>query len=109
GLRPHLRRLAQHGDVKAFELTLRFDDAAPALRDVVTAEHLALHCVPAVNLMAKRAERILVSPRQHEYHVVVERTRPLDFEVYALTGLSGHAPSGPPQDFRPFYQSVSQD
>src|SRR5690606_31850470 len=60
GLRPHLRRIAQGGDVKVFELTLMFDDAAPALRDVITAENLALHCVPAVNLMPRRAERILV-------------------------------------------------
>ncbi|WP_353194185.1 type VI secretion system baseplate subunit TssF [Pusillimonas noertemannii] len=109
GLRPHLRRLAQQGPVKDFELTLLFDDAASALREVITAQHLALHCVPVVNLMARRADRIVVSPRQHEHHVVVERTRPLDFEVYAVTALTGHAPAGPMQTFRPFYQSVSQD
>jgi len=110
GLKPHLRRVAQDGaTVKAFELTLLFDDAAPALRDVITAEHLTLHCVPVVNLAPRRADRIVVSPREHEYHVVVERTRPMDFEIYAVNALTGHAPAGPTRVFRPFYQSVSQD
>src|SRR5690606_21121093 len=105
----HLQRLGRDGPVKAFELTLLFEEAAPALRGVITADHIALHCVPAINLAPRAADRIVVTPRQHEYHLVVERTRPLDFEVFGITAMAGHAPSGPSREFRPFYQSIAQD
>ena len=109
GLKPQLRRLAQEGPVKVFELTLLLEDAAPELYEVITAEHLALHCVPVINLTPRRADRIVVTPRQHEHHVVIERTRPTDFEVFCITRLTGHAASGPSREFRPFYRSVSDD
>lgn len=109
GLKPHLQRLAQAGPVKEFELTLLLNDAAADLRDVISAEHLALHCAPIINLTPRRADRIIVSPRQHEYHLVVERVRPLDFEIFRITNVMGHAPMGPAREFRPFYHSVSED
>lgn len=109
GLKTHLQCVGRGGPVKAFELTLLFEDAAPALRGVITAEHIALHCAPAINLAPRAADRIVVTPRQHEYHLVVERTRPLDFEVFGVTAMAGHAPAGPSREFRPFYRSIAQD
>ena len=47
--------------------------------------NLALFCTPAINLFPKRADRIHVSDSAHEYHVVADRTRPLDFEIYEVT------------------------
>ena len=57
----------------------------PTLESVVDASNLALFCTPAINLFPKRADRIHVSDSAYEYHVVPDRTRPLDFEVYEVT------------------------
>ena len=45
---------------------------------------LNLFCTPAVNLFSKRADRIHMTPRTTEYHIVPDRTRPMDFEVYGV-------------------------
>ena len=54
------------------------------------ASNFALYCTPAVNLFQKRVDRIHVGESAYEYHVVPDRTRPLDFEVYEVTSVVGH-------------------
>jgi type VI secretion system protein ImpG len=50
------------------------------------------------------ASRINVGYGSHEYHVVPDRTRPLDFEVYQVTSVTGHGSgSDSDQQFLPFY------
>ena len=51
-----------------------------------TSSNLQLFCTPAVNLFEKpRVDRIHVSDSTYEFHVVADRTRPLDFEIYQVT------------------------
>ena len=72
--------------------------------------NLALFCTPAVNLFPKRADRIHIDDSAYEYHVVPDRTRPLDFEVYGVTGVVGHGiGSDSERVFRPFYATYSTD
>ncbi|AMG87315.1 MULTISPECIES: type VI secretion system baseplate subunit TssF [Bordetella] len=95
---------------RRFDLTLLLSAAAPELEGAISAGNLALHCAPIVNLFPRRADRVAVTPRHHEYHVVVDRTRPLDFEVYSLTRVLGHmSAQRPEQEFRPFYGSFGAD
>jgi type VI secretion system protein ImpG len=63
-----------------------------------------LHCVPAINLFEQRCDRIQVSPRTHDFHVVVDRARPMDFEVIELLEVR-RLRSGPGQRtrFKPLY------
>jgi len=49
-----------------------------------------LFCVPTINLFEKTLDRILLSNRSSEFHVVPDRNRPLDFEIYQLTSVTGH-------------------
>lgn len=113
GLKRGLRTAPRDGkppETRAFDLTLLFSAAAPELEGAISAENLPLHCVPVINLFPKRADRVAITPRTSEYHVVVDRTRPLDFEVFAVTGVTGHASAErPEQTFRPFYGSVFSD
>ena len=75
-----------------------------------TRSNLALFCTPAVNLFPKRADRIHVSDSAYEYHVVADRTRPLDFEVYEVTSVVGHGVgTDSEQRFLPFYSAYSSD
>lgn len=97
--------------IREFELTFLFDKSMPELEGNITADNLALHCVPVINLFRKVTDRIVVSPNRHEYHLVVDRTRPMDYEVFSLTRLQAYADKAvqPEQEFRSFYESLSQD
>lgn len=60
-----------------------------ALENAVGASNFSLYCTPAINLFEKRADRIQVSDSQWEFHVVPDRTRPQDYEVYQVKTVSG--------------------
>lgn len=67
-------------------------------------DHLALFATPAINLFARRADRINLSEREVEHLIVPDRMRPLDFEVFSVVGAEGYAADGSaPQPFLPFY------
>jgi len=89
------------------ELVVLFSRGEPQLESVVDASNFALHCSPAINLFPHRADRIHVSDVDHEYHVVPDRTRPLDFEVYDVTEVTGFgAGSEAQRGFLPFYGAM---
>ena len=71
------------------ELVLLFDRGEPGFESVVDKTNFSLFCTPAINLFAKRADRIHLSDNTHEYHVVADRTRPMDFEIYEVTRCRG--------------------
>ncbi len=76
----------------------------PELENVVDREHFALNCAPVVNLFPKRMDRIHLGHGQHEYHVVADRTRPMDFEVWSVSEVQGFgAGAQPEKTFFPFY------
>jgi type VI secretion system protein ImpG len=57
-------------------------------------------------LFERRADRIAVDDRRFEHHVVVDRTRPLDFEVYAIESIDGYvAGDAAPRRFAPLYRA----
>jgi type VI secretion system protein ImpG len=86
------------------ELVLLFERGDPALESVVDPSNFALNCAPAINLFAKRADRIHVTDGTYDFHVVPDRTRPMDFEVFEVTDVSGFgAGSDSEQSFLPFY------
>ncbi|MBF2983444.1 type VI secretion system baseplate subunit TssF, partial [Pseudomonas aeruginosa] len=98
GLNRALRRC--HGE--ELELVVLFGKHDQRLEGTVDAEQLVPFCTPAINLFPRRCDRIHLSDRVNEHHVIVDRTRPLDFEVHSLQQVSGHG-SGPEQPFQPFY------
>lgn len=86
------------------ELVLLFGRDDPMLERVVDASNFLLHCTPAVNLFAKRADRIPISDTAHEFHVVPDRTRPMDFEVYEVASVTGYGVGADSErSFLPFY------
>jgi type VI secretion system protein ImpG len=70
------------------------------------ASNFALHCTPAINLFKRRADRINLTGDQFEHHVLVDRTRPMDFEVYQVDEVTGYG-AGPEaeQPFQSFYNA----
>lgn len=103
-----LAQAVRRAETDEIELVVLFGRSEPTFESVVDASNVALHCTPAINLFDKRSDRIHVVEGTHEFHVVVDRTRPLDFEVYQVTEVVGHgAGSDTQQDFLPFYATYS--
>jgi len=99
-----LRRAATRATTPDLEIVVVLSRADSNLAGTLDAGHFALFCTPAVNLFPKRADRIHLDTHQHEYHVVADRTRPLDYEVHAIKGVIGHGTrSDQEQIFRPLY------
>jgi type VI secretion system protein ImpG len=78
----------------------------PILEKSADHSHFALHCTPVINLFGRRADRIAVTGEQFEYHVVADRTRPMDFEVYQIESVTGYRTGGVGNvSFQPFYRA----
>jgi type VI secretion system protein ImpG len=105
-----LSRACRRVEGDQLELVILLSRGDPTLEAVVDRSNLSLFCTPAINLFTKRADRIHVDDSMHEYHVVPDRTRPLDFEVYAVTDVVGHGiGTDSEQQFLPFYAAYSSD
>ncbi len=98
GLAPGVRRCAED----EIEVIVLFDATDPALENAVEASNIGLFCTPAVNLFPRRADRIHLAESAYEYHVVPDRTRPMDFEVHTVTSATGYGTEGK-REFLPFY------
>lgn len=86
------------------ELIALFDRRDAALDAAIDAEQFALNCVPVINLFPKRADRIHLKDSKHEHHVIVDRTRPLDYEVWGVTGVQGFGSGAKPErTFQPLF------
>lgn len=95
---------------KAFDIFILLGKADEQLERVVDASHMALHCTPVINLFPKTVARQKLSDSQHEYHLVVDNIRPLDYEIYAVNKIHGSV-DGQRDDktFRPFWSTWSSD
>jgi type VI secretion system protein ImpG len=91
-------------DGLAFQLFVGFSDNPAGLRDTISADNFALNCATVVNLFPRTADRISVAAGANEHHVVVDRTRPDDFEVYSVERVKGYFDNdGPPVDYSTLY------
>jgi type VI secretion system protein ImpG len=89
---------------REIEILVLFDRSVPMLEEAVDASRFELFCTPVINLFPKRLDRIHLSDQTNEYHVVADRSRPLDYEIYQVTEVLGYgAGSQPEQTFLPFY------
>ncbi|MFO0870441.1 MAG: type VI secretion system baseplate subunit TssF [Pirellulales bacterium] len=101
GLQPIVQRTSE----ASLDLLLLFPSSDRELETVVDASNFALNCTSAINLFPQRADRIHLNHHDHEHHVVPDRIRPLDLEVFSLERVTGFAEAGGSQgqEFRPFY------
>jgi type VI secretion system protein ImpG len=92
-------------DSAEVELVVLFGRHDPQL-EAVTAANLGLYCTPVINLFPKRSDRVHLSDREVEYHVVPDRTRPMDYEIYQVSGVTGYgAGADAVQTFASFYRA----
>jgi type VI secretion system protein ImpG len=76
------------------------------LEQALDHSNFALNCTPVVNLFQRRADRINLSGDQFEYHVLPDRTRPMDFEVHQVESVTGYGTGADAeQEFYPLYSA----
>lgn len=102
GLAPAMRACAGH----EIDIVVLLNRGDARLEQALDSSNFALHCTPVVNLFKRRADRINLSGDQLEYHVLVDRTRPMDFEVYQIDDVTGFGTGADSeQPFYPFYSA----
>jgi type VI secretion system protein ImpG len=92
------------------DLILVLDEAETRLEGRIDRSCFELFCTPAINLFEKTLDRINISSRVSEFHVVPDRNRPLDYEIYQINGVTGYGET-PDQErtFLPFYKARDLD
>ncbi len=100
GLAPAARRCTGH----ELDIIILLNRAEPSLAAGFGPDNLCLFCTPAINLFARRSDRVNIAAGEAEQLVVPDRMRPLDYEVFSVEGIEGYAADGSaPQPFLPFY------
>ena len=86
------------------EISLLLDRSQPALENALDASQFRLNCTPVVNLFPKICGRLELNGRDVEYHVLPDRNRPQDFEVYGIEKVTGIGQEGGENfPIEPFY------
>ncbi len=79
---------------KSVELIMTFDEVSPRLSAAVQPGMFALYTAPAVNLFEKTTDRITIKSNQHEYQVIPDRGRYLDYEPHRILAVYAYYPGG---------------
>ncbi|MFJ5368602.1 type VI secretion system baseplate subunit TssF [Bosea sp. CER48] len=91
---------------KAVDVIFVFDEVNARLPGAVRKEMFSLYAAPAINLFEKTADRIPVKTNQHEFHVVPDRSRALDYEPHSVLSVHAHYVGGrEKQPVHPLYSS----
>nr|WP_256262521.1 type VI secretion system baseplate subunit TssF [Pseudomonas gingeri] len=86
------------------DVVVLFKKFEPLLEQSLSATNFALYCTPAINLFARRTDRVHLSDLQSDYHVVPDRTRPMDYEIYQILNVTGYGSGAEAaQTFHSFY------
>ena len=86
GLRSHIQNF--HGN--QVHLLFAIEHSPGKAIERASTDHVVLHCVPAINLFPKRADRIHLDHTQHEHQLISDRSRPLDFEIWSIEEMAAH-------------------
>ncbi|WP_296225538.1 type VI secretion system baseplate subunit TssF [Ralstonia sp. UBA689] len=106
GLAPGLGKI----DGREAEIVILLSKPPKTLGSQVDAGQFALFCSPVINLFPMRTDRMEIHPGRTEFHLVADRRRPLDYEVFSAQKLSGQAHEhSAPIDFRPLFSTLNSD
>lgn len=89
-----LKRIAPRLPTRRVEIVLVFDEINARLSAAVKPSSFLLYAAPAINLFEMTTDRVPVRANQHEFHVVVDRSRPLDFEPHRIVEMHAHYRGG---------------
>ena len=86
------------------DIVIAFNQGDSRLQSVVRADSFAMYAAPASNLFEMQLARVPVKDNEHEYHLVTDRSRHLDFEAHRLLKMHAHVTgSGDKMEVFPLY------
>lgn len=91
------------------EIVFLFNRYVAPLEGAVGADNFQLHCVPAVNLFERRADRLQIDESSNAYHLVPERTAALDYEVFDVLSVKGFRDDSEEQTFLPLFAAPQSE
>lgn len=101
-----LARIMPKLTAKAVDVIFVFDEVNARLAAAVQRSMFALYAAPAINLFEKTLDRMPVRTNQHEFHVVPDRSRQLDYEPHSILSVHAHYVGGrEKQPVHPLYSS----
>jgi type VI secretion system protein ImpG len=107
-----VRDLLARASGAAFDLVILLEEGESdgKMEARLDASAFELFCTPAINLFPRALDRIPLSDRFSEFHVVPDVNRPLDYEVYRIESVTGHGTTAEDErEFRPFYLAKDAD
>lgn len=105
-----LSSVFSQAEANKLDVILLLDNQELALEGRIDEGTFELFCTPVVNLFTKRTDRIPLSNKFPEFHVVPDKTRSLDFEVFSIKEVLGLGTrTEERQEFRPFYMARDTD
>jgi type VI secretion system protein ImpG len=100
GIMPRLRS-------KSVDVVFAFDEHNSRLAASVRADTFSLYTAPAINLFEKTSDRIPIKSNTHEYHVVPDRSRYLEYEPHRILDVYAHFPAEKDKvPVRPLYSAA---
>ncbi|KVE02861.1 type VI secretion system baseplate subunit TssF [Burkholderia anthina] len=97
-------------DGKEAEVVLLLDRLPDELTTHVDASSFQLFCTPIVNLFPRRTDRIEINRALTAFHLIPDRSRPLDYEVFSVSRVFGQkAETSTEVTFNPLYQTLHSD
>lgn len=95
-------------ETDGFDIIFLLDRAREELGRFVDNHRFRLHATPAINLFQRRADQIRLTERSDQAHVVVDKTRPLAYEVYQIIDVTGTGEQLTGRvRFQPFYRKAN--
>jgi len=97
-------------DSDEVEIIILLDKLPQDLIPHLDASRFLLFCTPVINLFPKRVDRIEVNRALNSFHIVPDRSRPLDYEVFSVNKVLGlQAETSEEVVFNPLYQTRHSD
>ena len=97
-------------DGQEAEVVLLLDRLPDELTTHVDASSFQLFCTPIVNLFPRRTDRIEINRALTAFHLIPDRSRPLDYEVFSVSRVFGQkAETSTEVTFNPLYQTLHSD
>jgi type VI secretion system protein ImpG len=77
---------------KSVDIVFAFNEQNSRLSAAVEPKMFSLYTAPAINLFEKTTDRVVIKSNSHEYHIVPDRSRYLDYEPHRILDVFAHFP-----------------
>ncbi len=105
-----LMEALQHVDSADCEIVFLSGNSFEVLETTIDKAAFALWAVPVANLFPIKSDRVFVDDSRFEYQVIVDRTHPIDYEVFSIDKVQGvRSDSDTKTEFKPFYAQGTGD